>query len=165
MSGGHGAISSLGSISNGIEIWMRKMNTVSIAPDGQSATIGGGGYIVYQMGDSGGVIGGHMPASMQCAPDMFKLTGKESTGSIGFGWAEVEGNANLEGHLSINVPGVVSAMCESHKLFGSMPLTDVLAPAIKLAKEGFSPHWHNLYAFGLLADILFKYEENHKFPR
>jgi len=42
MSGGHGAISSLGSISNGIEIWMRKMNTVSIAPDGQSATIGGG---------------------------------------------------------------------------------------------------------------------------
>ena len=127
--------------------------------EANSATIGGGGYIVYQMGDSGGVIGGHMPASMQCAPDMFKLTGKESTGSIGFGWAEVEGNANLEGHLSINVPGVVSAMCESHKLFGSMPLTDVLAPAIKLAKDGFSPHWHNLYAFGLLADMLFKYEE------
>ena len=72
--------------------------------EANSATIGGGGYIVYQMGDSGGVIGGHMPASMQCAPDMFKLTGKESTGSIGFGWAEVEGNANLEGYLSINVP-------------------------------------------------------------
>ena len=47
--------------------------------EANSATSGGGGYIVYQMGDSGGVIGGHMPASMHCAPDMFKLTGKEST--------------------------------------------------------------------------------------
>ena len=125
--------------------------------EANSATIGGGGYIVYQMQDKGGVIGGHMPASMQCTPDMFKLTGKESTGA--FGWAEVEGNANLEGYLSINVPGVVSAMCESHKMFGRMPLSDVLAPAIQLARDGFSPHWHNLYAFGLLSDILFKYKE------
>ena len=124
-----------------------------------SATIGGGGYIVYQVGDNGGVIGGHMPSSKQSRPDMFKLTGKDSTGAIGFGWAEVEGNANIEGYLSINVPGVVSAMCESHKLFGRLPFSEVIAPAIRLAREGFSPHWHNLYAFGLLSDMLYKYDE------
>jgi len=47
-----------------------------------SATLGGGGYIVYQMGDKGGVIGGHMPASQSARPDMFKLTGKAATGRL-----------------------------------------------------------------------------------
>lgn len=41
-SGGHGAISSLGEMHHGIEILMRKMNSITIAPDGESATIGGG---------------------------------------------------------------------------------------------------------------------------
>ncbi len=122
-----------------------------------SATLGGGGYIVYQMGDKGGVIGGHMPASQSARPDMFKLTGKAATGA--FGWAEVEGDANLEGPMSINVPGVVGGMCEAHAMFGKMPLSEVLAPAIRLAREGFTPGWHNLYAFGLLADSLHRYDE------
>ncbi len=122
-----------------------------------SATIGGGGYIVYQMGDKGGVIGGHMPASQSARPDMFSLTGKAATGA--FGWAEVEGDANLEGPMSINVPGVVGGMCKAHDLFGKMPLSEVLAPAIRLAREGFTPGWHNLYAFGLLSDSLHRYAE------
>ena len=79
--------------------------------EANSATIGGGGYIVYQMGNSGGVIGGHMPASMQCAPDMFKLTGKESTGSIGFGWAEVEGNDRREVRADAKVAKKASKTC------------------------------------------------------
>ncbi|PVH78374.1 FAD-binding domain-containing protein [Cadophora sp. DSE1049] len=41
-SGGHGAIDSLGSMDHGIQIRMTEMKSVSIAPDGESATIGGG---------------------------------------------------------------------------------------------------------------------------
>ncbi|KAH7304875.1 putative FAD-dependent oxygenase [Rhexocercosporidium sp. MPI-PUGE-AT-0058] len=41
-SGGHGAIDSLGSMDHGIQIRMTEMKSVSISPDGQSATIGGG---------------------------------------------------------------------------------------------------------------------------
>ncbi len=122
-----------------------------------SATIGGGGYIVYQMGNEGGVIGGHMPAPASAEPDMFKLTGKSATGP--FGWAEVEGDVNIQGALSINVPGVVAAMCEAHRLFGRVPLTEVVAPAVELARDGFTPGWHNLYAFGLLSDMLHRYSE------
>ena len=39
---GHGAISSMGTMENGIQIWMRQMNSITIDPDGTTATIGGG---------------------------------------------------------------------------------------------------------------------------
>lgn len=40
--GGHGAISSMEKVHNGIEIWMGQLNQVKINSDGGSATIGGG---------------------------------------------------------------------------------------------------------------------------
>ncbi len=42
VTGGHGAIDSLGSVQHGIQIWMRSMNHIQIAPNGATATIGGG---------------------------------------------------------------------------------------------------------------------------
>jgi FAD/FMN-containing dehydrogenase len=42
VSGGHGAVTSLARINQGIEIWLSQMNSVSIAPDGNTATFGGG---------------------------------------------------------------------------------------------------------------------------
>lgn len=40
--GGHSTTKSLATLQHGIEIWMRKLNSVTIAPDGRTATIGGG---------------------------------------------------------------------------------------------------------------------------
>ncbi|RDW72835.1 hypothetical protein BP6252_06742 [Coleophoma cylindrospora] len=42
ITGSHGAIKSLEAMNQGIEIWMRRMNAITIAPDGKTATIGGG---------------------------------------------------------------------------------------------------------------------------
>ena len=42
-----------------------------------------------------------------------------------------------QGILSIGVPGTVYGMWEVHKKFGSMPWSKLLAPAIKLAEDGF----------------------------
>ena len=42
-----------------------------------------------------------------------------------------------QGVLSIGVPGTVYGMWEVHKKFGSLPWSKLLAPAIKLAEEGF----------------------------
>jgi FAD/FMN-containing dehydrogenase len=39
---GHGVIESLAKLQNGIQIWTASMNSVTIASDGQSATIGPG---------------------------------------------------------------------------------------------------------------------------
>ncbi|PTU20486.1 hypothetical protein P175DRAFT_0217630 [Aspergillus ochraceoroseus IBT 24754] len=41
-SGGHGTMTTLGDVENGIEIWMHKLDSISIADDGQTATFGGG---------------------------------------------------------------------------------------------------------------------------
>ncbi|KAG6362865.1 hypothetical protein INS49_007960 [Diaporthe citri] len=40
--GGHGAISTVGRMQSGIEIWMNQLQSVEIAEDGKTATIGGG---------------------------------------------------------------------------------------------------------------------------
>ena len=42
-----------------------------------------------------------------------------------------------QGILSIGVPGTVYGMWEVHKRFGSMAWSELLNPAIKLAKDGF----------------------------
>ncbi len=44
---------------------------------------------------------------------------------------------SLTGALAVGVPGEVAGLVEAHKKFGTLPLTVLAAPAIKLAAEGF----------------------------
>jgi hypothetical protein len=44
-SGGHGCITSLGRVRNGIQISMSRLNQVKVAADGKTATIGGGANV------------------------------------------------------------------------------------------------------------------------
>ena len=122
-----------------------------------SCGIGGGGYMVYQLGDSGGVIGFPMKGPLDAAPDMYEFTGEAAVGN--FGWPGVVNNENLEGFRSIAVPGAVAGLCEANKRLGKLPLSEVVAPALSLAREGFSPGWHNMYSLGLMSDKLFAYDE------
>ena len=41
------------------------------------------------------------------------------------------------GSLPVSVPGAVDGWFELHERFGTLPMTDVLAPAIRYAEEGF----------------------------
>ena len=122
-----------------------------------SSGIGGGGYLVYQVGERGGVVGFPMKGPLAARPDMYELSGEASVGN--FGWAGVMGDENLDGPRSIAVPGAVAGLCEAHKLLGRLPLRDVAAPAVSLARDGHSPGWHNVYALGLMAPRLFEFDE------
>ena len=86
----------------------------------ESSGIGGGGYLVYQVGDKGGVVGFPMRGPLDARPDMYELTGEAAVGN--FGWPGVVGNENLDGPRSIAVPGAVAGLCEAHRLFGRLPL-------------------------------------------
>ena len=44
---------------------------------------------------------------------------------------------NYHAH-TVTVPGAADAWCAVHKRFGRLPLAEVLAPAIRIAEEGFS---------------------------
>ena len=122
-----------------------------------SSGIGGGGYLVYQIGDKGGVVGFPMRGPFAAKPDMYELTGEAAVGN--FGWAGVVGDENLDGPRSIAVPGAVAGLCEAHRRLGKLPLKEVVAPAVELARDGHSPGWHNMYALGLMAERLFAFEE------
>jgi gamma-glutamyltranspeptidase/glutathione hydrolase len=53
------------------------------------------------------------------------------------GGRPVEGRS-LEGGLAVGVPGVVAGLAEMHRKWGSRPWAELLAPAIRLAEEGFA---------------------------
>ncbi len=122
-----------------------------------SCGIGGGGYMVYQLGDRGGVIGFPMKGPLDATPDMYEFTGETAVGN--FGWPGVVNNENLEGFRSIAAPGAVAGLCEANQRLGKLPLSEVIAPAVSLARDGYSPGWYSLYSLGMMSDKLFKYDE------
>ena len=122
-----------------------------------SSGIGGGGYLVYQVGDEGGVIGFPMKGPLSAKPDMYELTGEAATGS--FGWPGVVNDDNIEGFRSIATPGAVAGLCEAHKRFGKLPLSEVVAPAVSLARDGFIPNLFGLNQIGGTAGMIARYDE------
>ena len=55
----------------------------------------------------------------------------------------VPGRVNVHGPLSIGVPGVVAGLCLAATEYGSLPLSDVLRPAINSARYGYAPNGAN----------------------
>ena len=55
----------------------------------------------------------------------------------------VPGRVNVHGPLSIGVPGVVAGLCLALEEYGSLPLVDVLRPAINSARYGYAPNASN----------------------
>lgn len=47
------------------------------------------------------------------------------------------GHSSIKGPTAAGVPGTVAGMWEMHKRFGKLPWADLVAPAAKLASEGF----------------------------
>src|SRR5215212_4953925 len=72
-----------------------------------------------------------IPAAAQ--PDMYTPVSQDWPAAL-----ETVGRANAVGALSVAVPGNLLAWCEALARFGSLPLADVLQPAIRLAERGFA---------------------------
>ncbi len=51
------------------------------------------------------------------------------------------------------VPGIVAGLFAAHRDLGSLPMTEVLAPAIEYAKQGFSINSLQAYIFGVVKDL------------
>ncbi|HEY7034253.1 MAG TPA: gamma-glutamyltransferase family protein [Thermomicrobiales bacterium] len=110
--------------------------------------VGGGGILAVRLADGRVVVIEHAPQAPAAAtPDMFTLVGEGTAGF--YGWPSVEGNANIVGPRAIAVPGTVAGLSLALARFGSLPLADALAPAIRLAEEGFPLDWFTASAIAV----------------
>src|SRR5690606_4864737 len=53
----------------------------------------------------------------------------------------VRDNSNHEGILAVGVPGTVAGLALAHQEYGELEWSDLVAPAVRLAREGISITW------------------------
>ena len=96
----------------------------------QSSGIGGGGFLLHYDAKSGAVTSfdGRETAPAAAGPHLFA-----DVDGTPRGWLEV-----ARGGLPVGAPGVVAMLQAAHATHGALPWADLLAPAIRLAEEGFN---------------------------
>jgi gamma-glutamyltranspeptidase/glutathione hydrolase len=93
----------------------------------QSTGIGGGGFFLFYLAESQETVAIDFRerAPVKASRDMFLRDGKAVS------------ELSRNGPLAVAVPGLVAGLVEVQRRYGSMPLGEVMAPAIHLADEGF----------------------------
>jgi gamma-glutamyltranspeptidase/glutathione hydrolase len=122
--------------------------------------LGGIGFaLVHRAGQPAAEVvdfGPVAPAGLR--PDAFRLTGRMKQDL--FAWPEVEGDANIHGPLSFAIPSAVAGYAHMHGRWGALPLSDVIAPALALAKRGLSQDWFTTLKVASSASVLQRYPES-----
>ncbi len=91
----------------------------------QAGNIGGGGFLVYRAADGRTFALDYRESAPAAASRNMYL---DATGGLT--------DKRLTGALAAGVPGSVAGMWEMHRRFGRLPWSDVLAPAVALARNG-----------------------------
>lgn len=93
-----------------------------------SAGIGGGGFLLLHLAQSGEIK----------ALDFRERAPSGATRNM---YLDAEGkvrrNASVKGYLAAGIPGTVGGLYEVHRQYGKLPWREVVAPAIRLAEDGF----------------------------
>src|SRR5882762_2730115 len=120
----------------GVEILKRGGNAVDAAVavafalavvEPAAGNIGGGGFMLIRLANGKTTFLDYREvAPSKATRDMY--IGKDS---------KLDEEASVIGYKSIAVPGTVAGLTLALKTYGSMKLADVLAPAIRLAENGF----------------------------
>jgi gamma-glutamyltranspeptidase/glutathione hydrolase len=121
------------------------------------SSVAGGGTMLVHMARRGETLAldFNVQAPAACHESCYALA--EGVADALFPWRRVVDDANNVGPRSVAIPGSVAGLCTALERFGTMELADVLAPAIRLAEQGFevdwyvtlttAPHCHELAAF------------------
>lgn len=93
-----------------------------------SSGLGGGGFMLIYPGPGTevAVLDYRERAPRKATRDMYVRDGKVVAG------------LSTAGPLAVGVPGVVAGLAEALARYGTMPLSEVMAPAIALAADGFT---------------------------
>ena len=99
----------------------------------QAGNLGGGGFMLIRMADGTTRFIDYREKAPAAATANMYL---DSHGNV------IE-NASLVGYKAVGVPGSVAGLAYALKTYGKLPLDQVIAPAIKLARDGFPLAWED----------------------
>ncbi len=109
----------------------------------EAGNIGGGGFLVARMADdTRAALDFREKAPSAASADMFL----DAEGRVT--------DAGVVGHLAAGVPGSVAGMEEAWRRFGTLPWSDLLQPAIRLARDGFVIGPRHMRSFGTESEEL-----------
>jgi gamma-glutamyltranspeptidase/glutathione hydrolase len=122
--------------------------------------LGGIGFaVVHRAGQARADIVDFGPrAPGRLDPSLFRLTGRSKADL--FTWPEVEGDANIHGPLSFAIPSAPAGYAHMHGRWGVLPLSQVMAPALALARRGLPQDWFTTLKVANAAAVLRLYPES-----
>ncbi|MEX0891098.1 MAG: gamma-glutamyltransferase [Gemmatimonadota bacterium] len=93
----------------------------------EAGNLGGGGFMVARMADG-----------TEAALDFREEAPGAATADMYLDAQNNVTDASVTGHLAAGVPGSVAGLWAAHERFGTRPWAELLAPAIRLARDGFT---------------------------
>jgi gamma-glutamyltranspeptidase/glutathione hydrolase len=99
----------------------------------QAGNLGGGGFMLIRMADGATHFVDYREKAPAAATANMYLDAR----------GEVMPEASTIGYKAISVPGSVAGMVHAERKYGKLSLAKVMAPAIKLAQEGFPLAWED----------------------
>jgi gamma-glutamyltranspeptidase/glutathione hydrolase len=100
----------------------------------QAGNLGGGGFMLVRMADGKTHFIDYREKAPAAATANMYLDAK----------GNVIEDASVVGYRAIGVPGSVAGMVYAQKKYGKLTLDRVIAPAIKLAREGYALAWEDI---------------------
>jgi gamma-glutamyltranspeptidase/glutathione hydrolase len=117
-----------------------------------AGNIGGGGYMLIQLaGGQAHVIDYRETAPKRAHRNMY-------VGADG----KLDPRLSTVGHLASGVPGTVAGFELAHRKYGKLAWKDCLAPAVKLARDGFTLDETTALALSRAAKLLSQFPESNR---
>lgn len=127
------------------------MSVVTAVRETAMNSVGGVGVLLVHSAATGETseisFYGRTPSAL--SEDVFvpHLLPAEMTGRSSMGWRRVADARNERGYLSVGVPGYVAGVGQLHEQLGTLPWSDLLTPAERLAREGFDADDEDTFYF------------------
>jgi gamma-glutamyltranspeptidase / glutathione hydrolase len=106
------------------------------------STVAGSGTMLVHLAKKGETVALNFNgiAPLAAHDGIYRIASGVSDGL--FAWPRTQDSANEYGHLAVAVPGSLAGLALAVEKYGTMEWRDIVAPAIKLARDGFEVDWY-----------------------
>jgi gamma-glutamyltranspeptidase/glutathione hydrolase len=102
-------------------------------------TLAGSGFMLVHLPEEAAVhsveFAPRAPAA--ATPDLYQIDESRKL-DRGLGISTVVGDENLQGIKAAGIPATMTGLLDAHERFGTLPIATILAPAIRIAYDGFA---------------------------